>query len=240
MQSFFQYVAPPSPCGYLPDQRWSLEYEVVGAVSPAEYMERMRQGWRRFGAMLFRPRCRACRACQSLRVVVDRFRPDRSQRRARKANEGDLTLVVGEPSVGRAKLTLYDRYHAFQAAARDWPAHAPGDAAGYAHSFVHNPLPTEEWCYYLGARLVGVGYVDVLPEGLSAIYFFHDPAQRRRSPGTWNVLRLIEAAAARGLPHVYLGYYVASCPSLSYKANFVPNQVLGPDGRWHDFRNARE
>jgi arginine-tRNA-protein transferase len=236
MESLFRYIAPPSQCGYLPDQRWSLEYEVVGALSAAEYMEYMRQGWRRFGTMLFRPRCRACRACQSLRVVVDCFRPNRSQRRARKAGAGRLRLVVGEPSVTRAKLALYDRYHAFQAAARDWPQHAPRDAGGYANSFVHNPFPTEEWCYFDGDALAGVGYVDALPEGLSAIYFFYDPGLRQLSPGTGNVLRLIEEAAARGLPHVYLGYYVAACPSLRYKANFVPNQVLGPDGRWRDFR----
>ena len=42
--------------------------------------------------------------------------------------------------------------------------------------------------------------------------------------------------AARGLPHLYLGYYVAGCPSLHYKANFTPNQILGPDGHWRDFR----
>jgi arginine-tRNA-protein transferase len=235
MESLFHYVAEPSVCGYLPDQRWSLEYEVFGTLSAAEYMERLRQGWRRFGSMLFRPRCRQCSACRSVRVVAGRFRPNRSQRRARKANEGEVTLVVGAPSVTRAKLSLYDRYHAFQATAKDWPQHLARDAAGYAHSFVHNPFPTEEWCYYLGGKLIGVGYVDNLAQGLSAIYFFYDPDQRQRSLGTWNVLRLIEETAARGLPHLYLGYHVAECPSLSYKASFVPNQLLGADGRWRDF-----
>jgi arginine-tRNA-protein transferase len=235
MESLCRYIAPPSQCGYLPDREWSLEYEVVAAARPAEYLERLRQGWRRFGTMFFRPRCRACTACQSLRVLADRFRPNRSQRRARKANEGELRLGVGEPAVSRAKLALYDRYHAFQTTAKSWPEHARRDVAGYAQSFVLNPFPTEEWCYYLGRELVGVGYVDALPGALSAIYFFYDPAHRERSLGTWNVLRIIEEAAARGLPHVYLGYYVAGCPSLGYKANFAPNQVLGPDGRWRDF-----
>ncbi len=150
--------------------------------------------------MLFRPACRSCTACRPLRVFVDRFRPDRSQRRARRANEGVVQLRIGKPSVTRAKLALYDRYHAHQADAKGWPQHPAKDAASYNHSFVHNPFPTEEWCYHLGGRLVGVGYVDSLPEGLSAIYFFHEPAERHRGLGTWNVLRLIEEAAARGLP----------------------------------------
>src|SRR5207244_1671033 len=108
-------------------------------------------------------------------VVVDRFHPDRSQRRVRKANENSVRLQIGTPCVTRAKLELYDRYHAYQAAAKGWPAHEPHDVYSYRHSFVDNPFPTQEWTYHLGDRLVGVSYVDDLPGGLSAIYFFYDP-----------------------------------------------------------------
>jgi arginine-tRNA-protein transferase len=247
MESLFRYTASPSPCGYLPDQLWSLEYEYVAEITPAEYLQRMLEGWRRFGTMLFRPACQGCTACQALRVRADRFRPDRSQRRARQANAGQVELRIGRPSVTRAKLALYDRYHAYQADHKGWPQHPAKDAASYADSFVHHPFAVEEWCYYLGGRLVGVGYVDHLPaappglgpgcaEGLSAIYFFYDPAERHRSLGTWNVLCLIDEAVRRGLPYVYLGYYVEGCPSMSYKPRFVPNQIRGGDGVWRDFR----
>jgi leucyl-tRNA---protein transferase len=236
MQSLFRYVAPPGQCGYLPDQTWRLEYELVSALTPAEYLQRMLQGWRRFGSSLFRPRCPACTACRSIRVLVERFHPNRNQRRVRKANERDIRLRIGAPCVTRAKLDLYDRYHLHQAEAKGWPPHDPRDIAGYVHSFVDNPFPTQEWCYYKGNRLVGVGYVDDLPGGLSAIYFFYDPAERDQSLGTWNVLSLIDQAAARRIPYLYLGYYVAGCPSMEYKVRFAPNQLLGPDGQWHDFR----
>jgi arginine-tRNA-protein transferase len=236
MESLFRFVAPPSKCGYLPDQQWRLEYEQVLSLTPAEYMTRMLQGWRRFGTMLFRPRCPVCNACRSLRIPIDRFRPDRSQRRARAANETVVRLEIGEPAVTRAKLDLYDRYHAFQAEHKNWPEHDAKDADDYARSFVHNPFPTQEWCYFLGDRLVGVGYVDDLPGGLSAIYFFYEPEERRRSLGTWNVLSLIEQAGRRRLPHVYLGYFVAGCASMAYKTRFVPNQLRGLDGQWRDFQ----
>jgi leucyl-tRNA---protein transferase len=236
MESLFRYLAPPSRCGYLPDQTWRLEYDVVGDLSPAEYRDRMLGGWRRFGSSLFRPRCPSCTACRSLRVLVGRFRTNRSQRRVRKANEGVVGLRIGPPGVSRAKLDLYDRYHAYQAEAKGWPGHEVRDAQGYVHSFVENPFLTQEWCYYLDNRLVGVGYVDDLPGALSAIYFFYDPDYRHLSLGTWNVLSLIDGAAARRIPFVYLGYYVAGCPSMAYKVRFVPNQLLGPDGRWRDFQ----
>jgi arginine-tRNA-protein transferase len=132
-------------------------------------------------------------------------------------------------------LSLYDRYHAYQTQAKGWPLHPAHDAEGYVNSFVDNPFDTQEWCYYLNGQLVGVGYVDDLPGGLSAIYFFYDPSERRRALGTWNVLSLVEVSARRRLPHLYLGYYVAGCPSMAYKKGFVPNQVRGADGAWHDF-----
>jgi arginine-tRNA-protein transferase len=270
METLFRYVAPPSPCGYLPERKWSLEYEQVAELSKAEYLARMLDNWRRFGTMLFRPACADCTACRSLRVPAARFRPDRSQRRCRQANEGSITLRIGAPKVTPAKLNLYDRYHAFQSDLKGWPQHPAKDAASYADSFVEHPFPTEEWCYFLGERLVGVGYVDVLPSvpastvtatipvssagrtrpqrqtlavlghgplegGLSAIYFFHDPAERHRAVGTWNVLSLIEEAVRRGLPHVYLGYHVEGCGSMAYKARFRPNQRRGEDGAWSDY-----
>ncbi len=77
--------------------------------------------------------------------------------------------------------------------------------------------------------------MDRLAESLSAIYFFHDPAVRSRSPGTFNVLRLLEECSLRKLTYLYLGYYVKGCRSLEYKGNFKPNQVLAADGAWRDF-----
>lgn len=244
MESLFQYVAPPSQCGYLHDRHWSLEYDYVGELTAAEYLQKMLDGWRRFGHMLFRPVCASCRACKPLRVRVDAFRPDRSQRRCRKRNEGEILLQIREPSVDREKLALYDRYHAFQADWKNWPEHAPKDADSYFESFVHQPFPVEEWGYFLGDRLVGIGYVDAcekaLPsargqEGLSAIYFFHDPELRERGLGTWNILCLLDEARRRGLPYLYLGYYVEGCASMAYKPRFVPNEVRHDDNSWQTF-----
>jgi len=264
MESLFRYIASPSQCGYLPEQLWSLEYDYVAELTAQEYLGRMIEGWRHFGSMLFRPACENCNACRTLRVCVERFRPNRSQKRKRKDNEGEIELRIGRPSVSRAKLALYDRYHAYQTAARGWPEHPAKDAASYATSFVNNPFAVEEWCYYLGGKLVGVGYVDYLPPvpaapaprpggnrriplvlsesgeplsgGLSAIYCYYDPRERERGLGVWNILSIIEEARRRKLPFVYLGYYVEGCPSMTYKPTFAPNQLRGEDGKWRAFR----
>jgi arginine-tRNA-protein transferase len=235
MDTLYRFQTPPHQCSYLPDQAAELEYEIVARLSPTEYQKRLRQGWRRFGYSLFHPQCRSCRECKSLRVVVEQFQPNRSQQRALAANV-DVAVKIGRPKVTRQKLDLYDRYHLFQSQHVGWVEHGPKERADYVESFVANPFPTEEWCYYVGDHLVGVGYVDTVPEGLSAIYFFYEPEQRDRSLGTLNVLRIIESAAERGLPHVYLGYFVAGCRSLEYKARFRANETLGPSGEWAPFR----
>lgn len=241
MQSLYRFTTVPNTCGYLPDRQWSMEYEVVVTMTAAEYLQRMLDGWRRFGHMLFHPVCEACRACRSLRVRAAEFRPDRSQRRCRAANEAAVELVIGTPAVTAEKLALYDRYHAFQTDFKGWPDHGPKDPDNYADSFVNHPFPVEEWCYYLEGRLIGVGYVDVLSvgvggakgqEGLSAIYFYYDPDERERGLGTWNVLCTLAEARRRRLPFVYLGYAVDGCRSMAYKTRFAPNEVRGDDGVW--------
>jgi leucyl-tRNA---protein transferase len=235
MHSLFVFTSPPSSCSYLPHETSALTYEIVGRLSAAEYESRLLAGWRRFGFSLFRPTCPACQKCLSVRVPVATFKPDRSQRRCAAANADAVTIVVGRPSVTPEKLDLYDRFHAYQSEHVGWASHGPKDAIGYAESFVDNPFDTQEWCYYLGGKLVGVGYVDRLPMGLSAIYFFHDPDERKRTLGTYNVLSILRAAAEWKVPHVYLGYFVEGCRSLEYKARFRPNEVLTPDGEWKSF-----
>jgi arginine-tRNA-protein transferase len=231
--SSFRYLAGIEPCGYLPGQDARMEYEYVAELTAEEYAARMVAGWRRFGHTLFRPQCPRCQACRSLRVDVERFRPSRSQRRARNACEAEIALRIGEPRVSLARLELSWRFHALRAETRGWRGRED-DPISFYTSFVSNPFPTEEWCYSLDGELVGLGHVDALSVGLSAIYFVHDPAQRCRGLGTWNILCLIDEARRRGLPHVYLGYWVADCLSLAYKSRFHPHQVMGPDGRWHD------
>jgi arginine-tRNA-protein transferase len=232
MGSSLTFTSPPAPCPYLPDRISQLQYELSPAIGPDDYMTKLREGWRRFGPVLFRPDCPSCRMCQSLRVPAGAFRPNVSQRRAWKRNDGAVTISSSIPSNTREKRDLLARFHQHGCDTKGWP----GDETPNLDLFIANPFRTEEWSFRLGDRLVGVGYVDALPDGLSAIYFFHDPADANRSLGTYNVMAIIAAARERGLPHVYLGYYVEGCRSLEYKGRFRPNETLGTGGAWQPFR----
>ena len=225
------FTSAPSPCAYLPDRPAQLHYELRPEMRPDEYATKLMAGWRRFGPVLFRPRCPSCRRCQSLRVPVSSYTPNQSQRRAWKKNAGEVTIRVGSPSIAREKIDLFARFHRHGQETKAWPA---GDEPNL-DLFLANPFATEEWSYYLGDRLVGVGYVDALQEGLSAIYFVHDPADGKRSLGTYNIMAMIASARARGVPHVYLGYFVKGCRSLEYKGRFRPSEVLDDARVWVPF-----
>jgi leucyl-tRNA---protein transferase len=79
-------------------------------------------------------------------------------------------------------------------------------------------------------ELVGTVLVDMLDDGLSLIYSFYEPTLTRRSLGTYIVLHQIERAKALGLKYVYLGYWVNGSPKMGYKARFLPQERLTPDG----------
>ena len=223
---------PLSACLYLPDQQWQLHYELTPDLHPIDYMGKLKEGWRRVGPAIFRPECPTCHCCRSLRIAVMHFRPSRSQRRAWKRNENTVEIKIGAPSISPERLELLAKFHEHGEQTKGWPSRTEED--GGLDLYVLNPFPTEEWSYWIDGRLVGVGYVDALSEGLSAIYFFHDPDQHQRSLGTFNILNVIEEARQRALPHVYLGYYVEGCRSLEYKARFRPNEILC-GGRWEPF-----
>jgi leucyl-tRNA---protein transferase len=235
MESALHYVSSPERCGYLPDRDWRFENIYVLEMTPAEYGSHLERGWRRFGRTLFRPRCATCTACQSLRIPVAQFRPNRSQKRNAALNENEISLRVAAPRLTQTKLDLFDRYHLYQSAHKGWPEHAGKEQDEYRAHFLDNPIPTEEWRYTLGQQLVGVGYVDVMPNALSGIYFFYEPEERGRGLGIWNVLCLIEQARVRGLAYVYLGYFVPGCATMKYKGTFYPHERRQADGVWNRF-----
>jgi leucyl-tRNA---protein transferase len=240
MKIALSYVSAPERCGYLPEQTWRLRYDVMESITLLDYQKKMADGWRRFGYSLFKPNCETCSACLSLRVNAEKFKPNRSQQRAFKQNH-DLRLSIGSPQVDDARLELYDRFHRFQAEVVGWPLREPESVSSYYESFVDNPFQTQEWCYYLGDQLVGVGYVDNMPQALSAIYFYYEPELKSRSLGTFNVLSIIDNAKKNAIPYAYLGYYVEGCRSLEYKANFKPNEVLSmKKGTWELYRELEK
>jgi arginine-tRNA-protein transferase len=218
--------SPPSPCPYLAGRESRLVALRPNRLTPRLYELFLELNFRRLSDLVYRPQCDGCRECRQLRVEVAAFRATRSQRRCLKRN-ADLKATSGPPAPSPEKHALYRRY---------LEARHDGKMSGSYEEyleFLHQaPAFTEEVEFRADGRLVGVSVVDATPQALSAVYFYFEPELEWRSPGTFNVLWLIEEARRRALRFLYLGYYVAGSRSMAYKAGFGPHQLLEDDGRW--------
>lgn len=214
------------PCSYLPGRIAREAYTFSQSIDSAAYQELMDRGFRRSASVFYTTHCDGCRACVPIRVPVDEFRPSASQRRALRKNR-DVRVVTGEPQADLLRHALFSRYQDERHAGK------------MSQSFVEfvmfsrlSPIDTLEMSYWVGRRLVGVGLVDVTPLCLSSVYFYFDPDERRRSLGIFSSLCEIAECRRRGLPYWYIGYYVAGCRKMDYKAEFRPHELLGEDGVW--------
>jgi arginyl-tRNA--protein-N-Asp/Glu arginylyltransferase len=219
-----RFPTPVHPCAYLRGRRAMLDVRLLTEVSPAETEAMVERGWRRFGPEYFRPICRGCEECVSLRVAVRDFRITKSQRRVVRRC-GDVEVQIGAPRTDEERVALYRKWHSAREEACGWQEN-PLDEEGYRRQFCFPPACGREMTYRLAGRLVGVGIIDEMPRSLSSTYFFLDPAMAKLSLGVYSALCEISLATQLGKDFVYFGYRVAGCKSLMYKSGFRPHEVL--------------
>src|SRR5690606_6779272 len=99
-----------------------------------------------------------------------------------------------------------------------------------------SPVQTLEFEYRLRGRLIAVSIADICSRSLSSVYAYYDPEFSRRSLGTFSAMLEINFCQGHSIPFHYLGFFVALCPSMNYKAHFRPCEILSTAGEWvrHD------
>src|SRR3981081_3915183 len=232
------YLTAPSPCPYLPGQKERKVFTHLVGERAAELNDLLTHGgFRRSQAIASRRAGEPCRACVSVRVVAEDFRPTRGMRRILERN-GDL---VGEMRVAVPTSEQYAVFRSYLDARHRDGGMADMSVLDYAmmledshvetrtieyrrrgpDSATHGPAP---------GALLAVALTDVLGDGLSMVYSFFDSDAAARSLGTFMILDHIARARRMGLPYVSLGYWVQGSRKMDYKGRFLPQQRLTPDG----------
>ncbi len=216
------------PCPYLPDQIARMPLAMPRAqLTPRQIDERLARGQRRSGEFVYAPRCPHCQACIPVRLDVNRFAPNASQRRAWRKGSAALRVALGPMIVDQARIDLFNRHRHQRGLERGRNI----DSEDYAWGFVRSCFESFEISYFYDDRLVGVALCDQGEQSLSAVYTYFDPEFARLSPGVFSILTQIEYCRQTDRRYVYLGFFIAESPHMSYKRLFLPQERL-VQGRW--------
>jgi leucyl-tRNA---protein transferase len=232
------YVTTPYQCGYLPNKlAQSLIATPHHLVDTNVYSGLIQQGFRRSGKFVYRPHCENCNACIAVRVVLKDFAPTRSQKRAYRQH-ADLSAHIIPLGYHQEHFELYASYQAARHA-------EPDNFNTEANDFDQN-REAEQYRQFLCMsnveslmvefrdtknQLKIVSVVDVVHDGISAVYTFYDTSDAKASFGTYSIVWQTEWTKSLKLHYLYLGYWIAESEKMAYKQAFKLQQKL-IDGEW--------
>lgn len=222
------YLTAPYTCTYLPDQQARSQVASPSFLISSEvYSKLVQQGFRRSGTFTYRPHCGACQACVPVRVAVADFAPSRTQRRTWQRHKSLHATLQGLED----QEEYYKLYQRYQDVRHPGGSMNNDNRAQYQNFLLQSQVNTMQVVFRANDALRMVSIIDLLEDGLSAVYTYYDPDVPQASFGVYNVLWQIELCRKLGLEYLYLGYWIKNSEKMAYKKNFQPQQGF-KQGKW--------
>ncbi len=222
------YATQPHECSYLDDRSAiTLFVDPEAEKNATDYALLSHYGFRRSGNHIYRPHCSSCHACVAIRVPVEKFVPNRNQRRNLQSNK-DLTVRAVNARYCDEHYELYERYLGARHQNGGMDNTSPSQYTDFMFS---SWAETKLFEIRQHRQLLAVAVVDYMDNGLSAVYTYYDPEHRKRSLGRYAVLFEVEEARRQNLAWLYLGYWIKNCRKMVYKDEFQPVEYFH-NGKW--------
>ncbi|MBU2512185.1 arginyltransferase [bacterium] len=222
------FEANNGECPYLDNRQWRSYTFRAGSLENSVYEALISYGFRRSGCFFYKNNCPDCLECVSIRLKVNDVILSKSQRRAWNKNQ-DISLTWHPVKFDQESFELYKKYSVEKHG-------AVTSEKNYKDFLVHSAVDTIMMRYYLDQRLIGVGWVDVLVNSLSSVYFAYDLDFHKRRLGIFSFLKELELAKQLKKKFLHLGFWVRDCKAMSYKQQFRPYELL-IDGIWVNHPN---
>jgi len=234
LQKLQFYVTTGYSCGYLPNKlAQSLIASPQHLIDAHIYSGLIQQGFRRSGKFAYRPHCETCRECVPVRIMLAEFTPSRSQKRATRQHQ-NLTTTILPIGFHDDHYKLYAAYqtarHANTESVKEEKTEQD-ETDQYKNFLCQTNVESVMVEFRENGQLKMVSVIDIVLDGISAVYTFYETSDLSSSFGTYNILWQIEWAKTLNFPYLYLGYWIRDSKKMAYKQNYKPLEML-IDGEW--------
>ena len=211
------------PCSYISDQNATTIFlDPATKISQKLNSALTDKGFRRSGHLLYKPDCNSCKACIACRIPVKKFKSKSSFKRILKINQ-DIRVDVSSNLNLDESYALYESYINHRHVDGDM---FPATEKQFSSFILENTDDTIFFKFFDKEKLIAVSVADILQDGISAVYCFYDPVDKRRSLGTYAILYQIHRVLEQERLYLYLGYWIKNCRKMLYKTRFRPLEML--------------
>jgi len=216
------YTTTEYSCSYIDKMdAQSLVATSYKSINQNIFQDLIKKGFRRSGQYIYKPNCKSCTACIPIRLVAKKFMPSKSQKRIYRKHEN---LKVQESSL-IFKQEHFDLYLKYQNKRHSFINNDQNNLGDYTDFLIKSNVKSKLFEFRDGDLLKIVSIVDIMSDGISAVYTFFDPDDEKVSYGTHSIIWLINWCKTQQLKYMYLGYWIGECNKMKYKTNFKPYEL---------------